>query len=362
MSKAAQSIISRVVAPAALFLAMVVFSSPMILTGGFTAVAQQEGQKKRTEGSGAEQRISDNDLTVRIETRLINLTVKAVDASGRPVTDLKPDDFEVYEDGSKQQITHFSAVTAPVNVVLLLDLGGATKKRRQVARDAAAGLIDALPTQHKIALGVSTRDLRGFTDFTSDRAMLKDLAKGLNSLKGGRAYYDAMLMAFEKFGSNSDHRKVMVVVTDGVDDSLAGDRGVHSSKEASLNTGAAGELLNRAYDSDVTVYPIYLDTSGRGGIFDRFSGEYFHQKSNNRALAYEQLSSLADETGGEIFGVSREEDLLEAYQRVASSLHTLYSLAYSPDKLKHNGEFRKVNVKIRREGAAAKTRRGYYDR
>jgi VWFA-related protein len=92
------------------------------------------------------------------------------------------------------------------------------------------------------------------------------------------------------------------------------------------------------------------------------TGEYFPQKSNNRALAYQRLASLADETGGEIFGVSRDEDLLEAYQRVASGLHTLYSLAYSPDKPKHNGEFRKVTVKIRREGAPPKTRRGYYDK
>jgi len=358
---ASQSFISRVAPLAAFLLALVVFSSPMILAGRFTAVAQQEGPKKRNEDPGAEQRSPGADVTVRIETRLVNLNVKAVDAAGRPVTDLKLDDFEVYEDGVKQQITHFSAVTAPVNVVLLLDLGGATKKRRQLARDAAAGFIDELPAQDKIALGAFTRNLRMFTDFTSDRARLKDLAKGLNPLEGGRAYYDAMLMAFEKIGSDSGHRKAMVVVTDGVDDSLSGGRGVDTGDDASPN-GGAGELLGRAYDSDVTVYPIYLDTSRKGGSFDRILSGYFPQKSNNRALAYERLTSLADETGGEIFGVSREEDLLEAYQRVASSLHVLYSLAYSPDKAKRNGEFRKVNVKIRREGAVAKTRRGYYDR
>jgi Ca-activated chloride channel family protein len=261
----------------------------------------------------------------------------------------------------KRQISHFSAVTGPVNVVLLLDLGGATKKRRQLARDAAAGLIDALPAQDKIALGAFTSNLRMFTDFTSDRARLKDLAKGLNPLEGGRAYYDAALMAFEKIGSDSGHHKAMVVVTDGVDASLAGGRGVDSGEDASPN-GAAGEPLGRAYDSDVTVYPIYLGDGRRGGSFDRFLSVYFPQKSNNRAPAYERLASLADETGGEIFGVSREEDLLESYQRAASSLHVLCSLAYSPDELKHNGEFPKVNVKIRREGAAAKTRRGYYDK
>ena len=129
--------------------------------------------------------------------------------------------------------------------------------------------------------------------------------------------------------------------------------GRYSGDDASPN-GGAGELLGRAYDSDVTVYPIYLDTSRKGGSFDRILSGYFPQKSNNRALAYERLTSLADETGGEIFGVSREEDLLEAYQRVASSLHHFSSLAYSPDKPKRNGEFRKVNVKIRREGRRRK--------
>ena len=358
---ASQSFISRVAPLAAFLLALVVFSASVILAGRFTVIAQQEGPKKRTEDQGAEQRSPGADVTVRIETRLVNLNVKAVDAAGRPVTDLKLDDFEVYEDGVKQQITHFSAVTAPVNVVLLLDLGGATKKRRQLARDAAAGFIDALPAQDRIALGAFTRNLRMFTDFTSDRARLKDLAKGLNPLEGGRAYYDAMLMAFEKIGSDSGRRIAMVVVTDGVDDSLAGGRNVDSGDDASPN-GAAGELLGRAYDSDVTVYPIYLDTSRRGGSFDRIFSGYFPQKSSNRSLAYERLASLADETGGEIFGVSREEDLLEAHQRVASGLHTLYSLAYSPDSLKRSGAFRRINVKIRREGAAAKTRRGYYDK
>src|SRR5262245_7382866 len=130
-----QSLISRVAPPAALLLALAAFSSSMSLT----TIAQQEGPKKRAEDLGAEKRGNGDDITVRIETRLVNLNVKAVDAAGRPVTDLKPDDFEIYEDGVKQQITHFGAVTAPVNVVLLIDVGGATKKRRQVVRDAATG-------------------------------------------------------------------------------------------------------------------------------------------------------------------------------------------------------------------------------
>lgn len=63
-----------------------------------------------------------------------------------------------------------------------------------------------------------------------------------------------------------------------------------------------------------------------------------------------------------MFSASRAEDLSDAYQQVAMELSQLYSLAYLPEQLKHNGEFRKITVRISREGAVARTRRGYYDK
>jgi VWFA-related protein len=71
---------------------------------------------------------------------------------------------------------------------------------------------------------------------------------------------------------------------------------------------------------------------------------------------------VADQTGGEVINAQAEENLAAAYARVAEELHTLYSLAYSPDKLKHDGSFRKISVSVSREGALAKTRKGYYDK
>jgi VWFA-related protein len=74
------------------------------------------------------------------------------------------------------------------------------------------------------------------------------------------------------------------------------------------------------------------------------------------------LQAVADQTGGEVVNAQTEGDLAGAYARVANELHTLYSLAYSPDKLKHDGLFRKISVKVTRDGALAKTRKGYYDK
>lgn len=293
--------------------------------------------------------------TIRIETRLVNLNVKAMDKTGRPLTDLNREDFVVSEDGVKQDVTHFKPVNAPVNVIMLLDLSGSTKPKRKAMADAARKFIDALPAQDKIAFVAFTRRYRALSDFTTDKESLKRVVEQIKGFDGGTAFYDSMWQALDQLDQIPDARKAIVVLTDGEDESLISDK---------ETTHTFDELLNRASEEDVTIYPIYFSSSqhydkiellfgGGGGLM---SG------GDNRKIARKQLDSLAEQTGGEVFSAQREEELESAYRRVASELHTLYSLAYSPDKPKHNGEFRKIGVKLNREGAVAKTRRGYYDK
>lgn len=293
--------------------------------------------------------------TIRIETRLVNLNVKAVDRGGQPLTDLKPEDFVVYEDAVKQDVTHFKPVNAPVNVLMLLDLSGSTQKKRGAMIEAARKFIDALPAQDKISLVAFTRRYRQLTDFTADKVALKKELEQVRKIGGGTAYYEAMWKALDDLDKISDARKAIVVLTDGEDESLIGN-------EETIHT--FDELLGRASEEDVTIYPIYF--SGGGNHYDKlgllFGGGGSLTGNDNRRVARKQLDDLAEQTGGEVFSAQREGELEGAYKLVASELHTLYSLAYSPDKLKHNGEFRKISVKIGREGSVAKTRRGYYDR
>ncbi|MCI0523971.1 MAG: VWA domain-containing protein [Acidobacteria bacterium] len=298
--------------------------------------------------------LPDKDV-IRIETRLVNLNVKAVDRAGQPITDLKQEDFVVYEDGVKQEVTHFKPVNAPVNVVMLLDLSGSTKSKRKGMADAARRFIDALPPQDKIALVAFTRRYRALSDFTTNKESLKRVVEQIKGIDGGTAFYDSMWKALDQLDPIPDARKAIVVLTDGEDESLIGD-------EETVHT--FDELLERASEEDVTIYPIYF--SGSGNHYNKlgliFGGGGNLMGNDNRRIARKQLGDLAEQTGGEVFSAQREEELESAYARVASELHTLYSLAYSPDKPKHNGEFRKIGVKVSRDGAVARTRRGYYDK
>jgi VWFA-related protein len=169
-----------------------------------------------------------------------------------------------------------------------------------------------------------------------------------------------MWKALDELDQLKDARKAIVVMTDGEDDRLTHDR--DDSEDPNADRITFDHLLERASEDDVTIYPIYFRPSAQ---VDRIGIIFGNQNvmGNDRArIARRQLDQIAEQTGGEIFTASREEDLEGAYQRVAGELHTLYSLAYSPDKLKHNGEFRKISVKLKRENAVARTRRGYYDK
>jgi VWFA-related protein len=294
--------------------------------------------------------------TIRIETRLVNLNVKAMDRAGQPITNLKLEDFVVYEDGVKQSVEHFKPVNAPVNVVLLMDLSGSTKKRRRAMADAAKRFVDALPAQDKISVVAFTRRYRALTGFTKDKDTLKNAIEQINGIDGGTAFYDSLWKALDDLDRVPDARKAVVVMTDGEDESLIGNQETDH---------AFDDLLGRASEEDVTIYPIYFKASDSINHYSKL-GSIFGggglRISDHAQTARKQLDELAEATGGEVVNAQREEDLEAAYQRVAQELHMLYSLGYLPDKMKHDGSFRKISVKLAREDAVAKTRKGYFDK
>jgi VWFA-related protein len=88
----------------------------------------------------------------------VNLNVKAMDRSGKPLTTLLRDEFVVYEDGVKQEITYFDPVDAPINLVLLLDLSGSTSDKREVMLSAAKNFVDSLSPRDRVAVAAFTRE------------------------------------------------------------------------------------------------------------------------------------------------------------------------------------------------------------
>ena len=97
--------------------------------------------------------------------------------------------------------------------------------------------------------------------------------------------------------------------------------------------------------------------SGRGGQ-DMFSGRGMQQQFSQLAGSQDTLVSLAGETGGRAFTDSN--DFGEAFTRVQRDMSAYYLLGYSSTNPAKDGRFRRVQVRVKRDGLRIEARAGYY--
>jgi len=284
---------------------------------------------------------------IKVDVRLVNLNVRVATREGRAIAGLGKADFEVFDEGTRQIVSHFQPMTAPIHLILLLDLSGSTKEKMEIITRAAAGFIDALGIEDEVAVAVFARNFRLLSEFTRDRAQLKSRIRSLENQGTITGFYDAVWSALDYLDRVETLRKAMVVMTDGLDSSLM------DAEKWPVKHGFQ-ELLSRAAGGDSVIYPVYLSTESDVLFFRsrRVHAAY--------ARAFDQVGALAQQTGGLLFRAKREEDLEGTYRRVALELRTFYSLAYTPSTAIRDGSWHKIEVKVERPRAVIRTRPGYY--
>jgi VWFA-related protein len=290
-----------------------------------------------------------DEHAVKLSTRLVSLNVKVTDNFGKPLPLLNKTDFQIMEESVPQDISHFEPVTAPLNIVLLMDLSGSTEDKMKIMKKAAKKFIDALNPGDNIAVAGFTRRFMVISNFTTDKNLLKDRIDDIKNRHSGTAYYDAMWATLNLLDEVKATRKAVVVMTDGVDNSLD-----HPDDRDYDPKHGFQELMERIVEADATIYPIFLDTE--------YQVVVKRGDSNHDAYvtAKKQLAELAEQTGAVMFKADRAEDLESVYQQVAAELHSLYSIAYTPKSLGKDGMWRKISITVNRDGAKARARRGYF--
>ncbi len=286
---------------------------------------------------------------IKVDVRLVNLNVRVADRSGQPITGLEKDDFQVFEEGVPQTVSHFQPVTAPIQLLLLLDLSGSTEAKMDIILEAAAGFVDSLGPEDSVAVAIFARQLHLVCDFTQDRNLLKRRIRRLENRGSRTGFYDAMWSAMDLLDRLNIARKAIVVMTDGFDSSLIDPKDSPAGHDFE-------ELLVRAGEGESVIFAVYLNTRSDFSIPLTKTVRQAYDK------AFKQVEALAEQTGGALFRSRRPEDLEKAYRRVAAELRISYSLAYTPSEVHHDGSWRKIAVRVNRGGVKVKTRPGYYAR
>lgn len=307
--------------------------------------------------------IAQDDDIIKVDSSIVRLNVGVVNTRGQPITNLSKDDFVVYEDGVKQNISRFEPTVAPFSVVMILDMSGSTLGFRETIRQSALRFLDALAPEDRVAVIEFYDKVNLRNDFTTNRRVIANSIMLANG-RGKTQLYSALTMALQRLAKEGNRRKAIIVLTDGVDSSTRDiDRKVleNSNDDEILSTikpetsDILNQVLNQADAQGVTIYPLALPTGDPGKLADPTPIQIALFQS-----ARERLQILARRTGGTLNTINRLEEMARLYVSVAADLRTLYTVEYQPINDKRDGKFRTIKIEVQNPDFIAKTREGYF--
>ncbi len=299
--------------------------------------------------TGAAPAMGPEDEVERVETTLITVPVSVLDRTGKFITDLRREDFHIYENGVEQQLAYFAPVEQPFTVFLLLDVSGSTDVHLKNIQAAAIAFIDQLRPSDRVVVATFDQQVQVLNKATNDRNALREAIRQTRT-GGGTRLYDTIDVLFKRVLNRIPGRKAVVLLTDGWD--------TGSRATAKTNLQAIDE-------TDVLIYPIMYDARQHfGGKTDHWSEITSIVVDGRNILAdmvrgEEYLGKLANKTGGQRYRADKLTDMAQSFAAIAEALRRQYSLGYYLKAAVKPGERRSIKVRIARKNVAVKTRAGY---
>ena len=314
---------------------------------------------------------SSDGFRFRSGVELVNVTATVTDEAGRFVAGLRKEDFTIYDDNERQEISHFSSERVPVSLGILLDASGSMTSDKMTAARAAIDrfIYDLLGSEDELFFMEFNDRPRVTQQWTSDRRLISRAVSRVHA-QGGTAMYDAVADALP-LASNGQHRKkAILVISDGND---------------ANSSISVAELRQQIRESEVLVYALGVDgtsrsSSGSGGtirtppptlpipfpfpfpggrrpVLPQISGGVYTRGNMERVNAG-ALRQMTDETGGRTEIVRGFDGLDEATARLADEFSKQYYMAYASPGNK-DGRWHTIRVDVRDRRLNVRARRGY---
>ncbi|HZM52531.1 MAG TPA: VWA domain-containing protein [Vicinamibacteria bacterium] len=268
---------------------------------------------------------------------VINLNVSVTDARGRYITDLTKNDFAVFEDGVRQELSIFNHEDIPISLVLMIDTSASMDEKLPTARAAAVRFVGTLRPQDNAQVMQFNDRTTILQDFVADHGAL-DSAIGRTEAAGPTALHNALYVALkelEKQKTQALRRRAIVLLSDGED-------------TASLVSD--DQVLDLARKTEINIYAISLRP---------------RRMQDRNAVKFSQaahlLTALTQDTGGQVHFPNSLSELDAVYDRIAEELRTQYSLGYVSNNGRRDGKWRRIVVRIpAREDIQVRHKLGYF--
>ena len=301
------------------------------LTTGFSALlfffsANAAGQQAGPPDNGE----TSSPFQISVSLNLVVLPMTVRDKKGGFATDLRQENFEVFEDNVRQTVRLFRHDDIPVTVGLVVDHSGSMQRKLPDVLAAANTFVKfSNPQDQMFVVNFNERVTMGLppTMAFTDQAYELEAAIQRAPVSGETALYDALDVALQKLKSGDREKKVLVVISDGGDNASVID---------------LRQVLTKAAQSDVMVYAI--------GIYDQ------NDPDQNPGV----LKRLAHETGGEAYFPSAFSEVVGICENIAREIRHQYTLGYVSTNSQPGGR-RVIRVVARAPGKdlTVRTRSGY---
>ena len=309
---------------------------------------------------------------IRVRVEVVNVPVTVLNKRGGLVIDLIKDDFQVFEDGVQQSIRYFNRETQiPLRVGLVLDTSNSARRQISFETDAASEF--AFTVLHggssKNQMFLQTFDAASsiIQDFTNDPDLLNEKIRGLKA-GGGKALYDAIYSACRekmlKAGQPEDTRRVLVVISEGLDvqSQHSLDEAISMARKAETMVYTIGSAAyGYSNPGDKLLEKISADTGGAAFFPLRYTpgtdletGYLSHGQIGDTS----QNKGLGAETG--TFSAERLVRLADSLQAISRELDEQYNIGYTPTRSALDGTYRSIKVVATRRGVTLRWKPGYF--
>lgn len=281
-------------------------------------------------------------LKVDVNLVLVEATVR--DDRGAIVSNLKPEDFRVFEDGVEQQIQHFSRDEFPLAVALVVDRSGSVAPVLQELRRAAYETLTLLKPDDRVALFSFAASPERVEALTTDRDRIADAIASIHA-GGGTNITDALFDAVVYLGRAAPTRRHALIL---VSDNQGTVRGYARDQD----------VIRMALETETVIYSIKVSSPESGGVFNL----------PGLVPLTGSVKKMARETGGEVIDADRSGSVGSAMAVIINRLKQRYTLGYPSSNKEQDGRFRKIDVKLSDRLAGQRgrytvyARRGYYPR
>lgn len=289
------------------------------------------------------------DPQYRAGTHLVSIFATVTDRDHHLITDLRKDDFSVYDNGKRQPLSVFSNDSQPITIVVMLDRSGSMADRFDLVERATTQFIEKLSSADRARIGnFSDRIVIQPNEFTSDHAaLIRILRDDLQDIGASPVWasVDRSVAALRQ----ESGRRVVLLFTDG-----------HDSPGRGQFQQSLSDVTHRAQADEVMVYTIGLTVPDESLFLTgvpRIHGRPMQSRAQKMLKPDGGLKKLAEATGGGYFELEWTSNLTTTFARVADELHRQYWLGFAPTQL--DGKIHKLEVKVKRGGATVRARPSY---